>query len=347
MINTSFIQAFKSDTSWLGRVQEYFQVDDALLANIIACFFADRPRTGLPVRLPEWADELKGAALLEKQAEVIKQHGFDTDMSILGVMHLEYIIREDYRDEDYEQFFNTLETLMHKTPEPHILDFGSGMSGFGQLALAAYPVTCTFADVDPETLNYLQCICDSKWPGRAETQALPVLGNPVAKRHRVRINPQAVTGAFDVIIAADVLEHMLDPLTALIHLYDSLNRPGFFYVVYPDTIEGDWHTPEAHFLRPRCLSFLTRTCLHQSIPVWVKGGSSGQSLKHLLRGVVKRTVRAPLTRIEYKIAAPYWVRKSRRFARKYFTEHGDELLDTVRNKAKRVVRLEELLASID
>src|SRR4051794_1600949 len=80
---------FLEDKTWVSRAQRYSGMDEASFSDLLGAFFADRSFAGAPITPPSWASQLEGAGLLRKQEEVIEEHGWDRDMSILGIVHLE------------------------------------------------------------------------------------------------------------------------------------------------------------------------------------------------------------------------------------------------------------------
>ncbi len=228
MVDTEVLRSFLEDKSWLSRAQRYSGIDEEGFSDLLGAFFADRSFEGAPLRPPAWAKELEGAELVRKQNEIIERYGWDRDMSILGIVHLEELTWSRGKEDLLRQFLEALRKLTERNSRPHILDFGCGMSCFGQFALEHLDATCTFADVDPGTLDYLQQVCDERWPGRART--LPLGGQALTKRTRVCVDYRQVRGPFDVIIAADVLEHTLETLSILLHLYQQLDDGGFFFI---------------------------------------------------------------------------------------------------------------------
>jgi len=330
MDDTEVLRSFLEDKTWLSPAQRYSGIDEEGFSDLLGAFFADRSFEGAPIRPPDWAKELKGAELVRKQNEVIERHGWDRDMSIRGIVHLEELTWNRGKEDLLRQFLEQLRKLTARNPRPHILDFGCGMSCFGQIALEHFDATCTFADLDPATLDYLQRFCGERWPGQTHTQ--PLDGASLAKRARARVNFRQVVGPFDVIIAADVLEHTLETLSILLHLYEQLNEGGFFFINYPHFIEGDWHTPEAFYLYPWCMRYLFRVCVCQGTFVWRKEFKSpGKKLVH----------RA------FSLATPLLEARARAFARRYFHEHGEEIVRLVAEKSHRHITLDGLLKSVE
>ena len=228
MDDTEVLRSFLEDKTWLPRAQRYSGIDEEGFSDLLGAFFADRSFEAHRFNPPFGPRKLEVAELVRKQNEVIERYGWDRDMSILGVVHLEELTSNRGKENLLCQFLEALRKTTERHPRPHILDFGCGMSCFGQIALEHFDATCSFADVDPGTLDYLQRVCDERWPGRART--LPLGGPSLTKRARVCVDYRQVRGPFDVIIASDVLEHTLETLSILLHLYEQLNEGGFFFI---------------------------------------------------------------------------------------------------------------------
>jgi SAM-dependent methyltransferase len=329
MDDIEIIRPLLEDKRWLLRTQRYSGMDEEAFSDLLGAFFADRSFEGAPIQPPRWAKDLEGSALLRKQNEIIERYGWDRDMSLLGIVHLEDQAWGRGKEVLLLPFMEALRNTIQRNPSPHILDLGCGMSSFGQMALEHSDATCVFADLDPETLNYLQRICEERWPGRAQT--LPLVGASLCKRTRARIDYRQLRGPFDVIIASDVLEHTLDTLSILVELYEQLSEGGFFFVNYPHYMEGDWHTPEAFYLYPWCMRFLFRTCVYERDFVWRKEFTS---------------TRIRLIHLAAKLATPVFEARARAFARRYFREHGAEIVKVVAERSHRHITVDGLLESV-
>jgi 2-polyprenyl-3-methyl-5-hydroxy-6-metoxy-1,4-benzoquinol methylase len=324
------IADFHDDWGWLHEVQKFYNLDDEALGDLIGVFFAERNRSGLPVAVPDWTNVLQGDLLEERKKSIIAARGWAPDMSLNGTMHLEYLGRDEYKKDLHSIFLSALDAYTGTNKEPRILDFGSGTSSFCQVALyAGYHVTCVLADVDKEVLEYTDAYYARRWPGTTTVHAIEIEGRPISKRARVRVKYKALQGPYDVIILADVLEHTLDPLAILIHLFSQLTPRGLLFVNYPAEIEGDWHTPEAYFLRKWCYRFLRITCEQIDHCTWRR----------------RPLPAAPVT-AAFLVANHFLIRRARTFATRYFKEHGLEIVEEIERKARRVVRVDDLLASV-
>jgi SAM-dependent methyltransferase len=326
----SLIKDFHDDWTWLHEVRQYYKLDEAALGDLIAVFFADRARSGSPVQFPGWADALHGASLDEKKKLVMNVRDWTPEMSLLGTMHLEYLGREEYKKPLHTAFLAALDRYAKTRAELGILDFGAGTSSFCQLALyAGYRVHCTLADVDGETLEYADTYYSRRWPGTTKVHVIDIEGQPISKRSRVRIKYKSLLGPFDVVILADVLEHTLDPLGILIHLFTTLPPGGLLFVNYPAGIEGDWHTPEAFSLRKWCYLFLYLTCQRINQYTWRR------------RALAKTPVVAV-----FLLANRFLIQRAKAFATQYFIKHGSALAMEVAEKTRRVIYVEDLVRSV-
>ncbi len=114
--------------------------------------------------------------------------------------------------------------------------------------------------------------------------------------------------------------------------YEQLNEGGFFFINYPHYMEGDWHTPEAFYLFPWCMRYLFRACVYEPTFVWRKKFTS------------------PKTRLIHRaflLAKPVLEACGRAFARRYFHEHGKEIVKEVAERSKRHISVNSLLKSVD
>jgi len=324
------IEDFHANWDWLREVQQYYKLDDDALGDLIAVFFSDRNRSGLPVQVPSWAEALQDHLLEEKRKSVTKARGWTPDMSLNGIMHLEYLGREEYKKALHIAFLAELDRYTKNHKEPAILDFGAGTSSFCQLALhGGYRVNCAIADVDREVLAYVDAYYSRRWPGTTKFHVIDMEGQPISKRARVRIKYDSLRGPYDIVILTDVLEHTLDPLAILIHLFLQLSAGGLIFVNYPAEIAGDWHTPEAFFLRKWCYLFLLMTCKRTNRFTWQR-----RSLPSI-----------PVT-TGFLLTNQFLIQRARAFATRYFIAHGSDLVAEVERKARRVVLVKDLLTSV-
>ncbi len=326
------INDFNSDKSWMDQVRLYSGIREKEFSELLACFFHDRDREGYTLKLPDWAYALSGDELINKQNEIIKKRGWNTDMSLLGIIHLCYLAHAAYKKENHQNLLNHLEKKLEEKKKENInlLDYGCGASSFSQLALTFPRVFCTLSDVDPDVLEFLKWFFNEKWPGRFTTQKLNVLNNSLSKRSRIKVYFKEIKGTFDIIILADVLEHMLDPLSALLHFYSQLSAKGIFLIVYPKYVEGDWHTPEAFWMRKWCYLLLLLTCKREHGCFWHK----------------KNEIVIKIFCFCFKLIHPLLIKRSKIFAYNYFQKNGDEIVSVVQNRAKRTITVSELLESI-
>jgi 2-polyprenyl-3-methyl-5-hydroxy-6-metoxy-1,4-benzoquinol methylase len=325
------IEAHHADSTWMSGVMDYLGMDEDEFADLIGCFFGERPLEAAPVALPKWAEVLDGEAFERKRDEVCRERSWTADMPVLGIVHLEYIAREDYKLELHQEWLEALEGAIRPGGEFRVLDYGCGASSFSDLALARPEVCCTVADADPGVVDYLAWKYGRRARGRVTARALASPDTRISSRARVKVDFRRIAGKYDAIVLADVLEHTLDPLAVLLHMIAQLGRDGLLFVNYPREIEGDWHTPEAYSLWPWCQGLLRGSCNRLGRWTWRKvSGRRSAAVSRVLAAL------HPLLR-----------RRARRFARNHFREHGRELVEVVQARAQRRITVEELIASVD
>ncbi|MGD9201954.1 MAG: methyltransferase domain-containing protein [Chitinispirillia bacterium] len=327
------VTKFQNDTSWPGDVQEYFGMNGTDFGDLVSCFFYQNLTTlSSYIKIPEWASAFKGQELERKINEVISVHGWNSYMPVLGVAHLEIIARSYYKITLHKTFLKSLEMYICKSSKDvHMLDFGCGSSSFTQLAIKQYNLTCSLADIDREVLKYVNWLFNTKRKKNVTIHELKdTIYTPLSKHSRVKIDCSSLKGPYDIIIFADVLEHTLNPLAVLLHFLTYIKVNGFFLVNYPKYIEGDWHTPEAFFLRKWCLLLLLLTCRRKDKIIWHKRNNP----------FIFLIIAA------FKFINPLLQFYAKRFSVRYFKKNGAELVNQVKEKAKREITVTDLLSSV-
>jgi trans-aconitate methyltransferase len=144
---------------------------------------------------------------------------------------------------------------MVKTPPRRVLDVGCFCGGSGRWLKERFP-EATFVGIEmlPEAAAMAREVYDK------------VIESPFEE---VDLEAEGLTeGSLDAIIAADVLEHMVNPWAALIRLKPLLAPGGFIYISLPnvrnlavlaDLAEGNWRYEGAGILDVTHLRFFTRT----------------------------------------------------------------------------------------
>lgn len=97
-----------------------------------------------------------------------------------------------------------------------VLDFGGGV-GSHALVLAAMGYEVTLADISGELLDL------AEWRARIRTRPVRI----------VHLDRQRLEDVYDVIVAADVLEHLTAPANTLMELCRRLRHGGFLFVSMP------------------------------------------------------------------------------------------------------------------
>jgi 2-polyprenyl-3-methyl-5-hydroxy-6-metoxy-1,4-benzoquinol methylase len=323
------IIGYENDCSWVQDVMSYASWDKEALEDFLGCFCMEPMTAVKSLKLPDWACEPRNNTYQLRRAAVMRERNWHEDMSLAGIIHLELIARDVYKRSLHQQWSSALERFALGNRKCKMLDYGSGVSSFTELALYYSHVGSTLADVDPGVVEYLRHKY-ARWNGRVDVVVLPSTAK-VSTRARVKVDVQYISGNFDAIVAADVLEHVLDPLGTLLHLLDCLKPGGIILINYPKYIEGDWHTPEAFYLRKWCFALLMATCERVSDVVWRKRSTA---ICFAIGSV-------------FRASRPVLCARSRALARRYFQINGSQLIETIRRKAHREVTVEELIRSVD
>jgi 2-polyprenyl-3-methyl-5-hydroxy-6-metoxy-1,4-benzoquinol methylase len=319
------MRAYHDDASWLGRLAEYANFTRRELDDFLACFFADCATSPLPA----WARDPESPAYAARRDALCRERGWHRALPLCRLVHYELMAREAYKAPLHVEWLETLGVVVRPGEPFRVLDYGCGVGSFGNLALAFDEVHCTLADVDPELVKYLECK-HRDLGARVRIHPLSQPLQPRANLVRVPVDSRSVSGSYDAIVLADVLEHLLDPLRVLRHLLSLLRPGGLVLVNYPHEIDGDWHTPEAFYLRRWCY-LLLRACARHVRPHTLQ-------MRH-----------APWTPALLRLARacnPALYRRAMGFARAHFRQHGEELADAVRSLAQREVTSRDLLESI-
>lgn len=184
------------------------------------------------------------------------------------------------------------------------LDYGCGTANLVETLVDQPGFDFHLCDINPVLVAY----CRHKFRSvpQVKVERIPTHDKVTGDQCRVRTRRRTVFGRHNVIHVMDVLEHTLNPLELLIQLIRALEPGGLLIFIFPDNIEGDWHTPEANFLRPYCLELVERLFTQVDGMVWQKTASLVLE-KRLLR----------------KAAWHNWWHypKARKFARQHFLSH--------------------------
>jgi len=158
------------------------------------------------------------------------------------------------------------------SPPRRLLDYGCGTANFIENLLDLPELSFVLMDVDPVVVNY----CRYKFrrqEDRVTCCLMPMKRIPEGDQCRVPVKARTIRGRFDIIHCVDVLEHTLDPLRPLMQMTRALPPGGLLIFHYDTGIEGTWHTPEAHYLRPFCMAMVHRLFRQSHDLVYVKACS--------------------------------------------------------------------------
>jgi SAM-dependent methyltransferase len=292
------IRAYHADRTWQADVCAYSGLSEAELLSRDAA--------------PEAADASSRTAT----AREIARH--------------EEMARAEYKLALHRDWLKALAAAVRPGRPFHVLDYGCGASSFVHFALDWPEVHGTLAEAGEVMLPYMRWRSERRGDGRTRVVGLSARRSRYHGSARLRVDVSGVSGAFDAIVLADVLEHTLDPLRVLIHLLAHLRPGGIAFVNYPSEVDGDWHTPEAYFQRQACFLLLRSGCRDVGGHTWRR-----------------RPEPLPSAALALARCAEPWLRRaSRRFARHIFQERGDSLVARIRELSGRELSVGDLLADV-
>ena len=183
----------------------------------------------------------------------------------------------------------------HRGKELSILDYGCGTGNLVENFLDIPDARFHLMDVDPVIVSY----CRYKFrnfQGRVQCDSIATLSPLQGDECRVATPSTTIRGTYDVVFAVDVLEHTLDPWALTINITTSLVHGGLFFFIYPDNIEGTWHTPEANYQRPYVLKLVDRLYKEVSPAAYKKHASKLRELFVTQTSAVYNMIKYPFIR---------------------------------------------------
>lgn len=108
-----------------------------------------------------------------------------------------------------------------------VLEIGAGPGSITKLLTSASNCRVTALDIDPESVKRLALYCEHAYQVDLNKAAWPeILGN---------------SKKFEVLVAADVLEHVYEPLTVLKTMMGFLNEDGYIVISIPHVAHSAVH----------------------------------------------------------------------------------------------------------
>ncbi len=320
-------EAYHAETDWLDTMSAWSKMDRSTLCDFLACFYRDRDPRAEGYALPTWASDPDSATYRETRERLIAKHGWEQYSDPGVVIHSELMARAEYKVPIHLAWIEALQDL---GPDVigRIVDVGAGASSYCTLARRVLPdAHTTLAEVHPGLVDYLRYKHRDE---NVEAVQLRTMGAArLTEQHRAGLDLSSIPGRHDAAVLGDVLEHVLDPLGILLTLRSRLRRDGLLMIAYASYIEGDWHTPEAYYLRPWCLRFLARTSKKQN--KWCRRLTPGP--------------KATLTTSLFHALKPVLDLQARRFTRRYFRENGEHLCREVAATGRQIT-VDDLLRSV-
>ncbi len=257
--------------------------------------------------LEPWIDTFDAPETKSLRDEIVREKGWNWDRVGVNVLQNEIYRRIPQIQGSYRHLKDVIQAFKEKSVPGRLsfLDYGCGTANLVEHLLEIPEIDFTLTDINPILVDY----CRHKLKdhaGRVRCELIPTKEQVTGDRCRVRTRRRTVFGRYDVIHVMDVLEHTLNPLVLLIQMIRSLKPNGLLIFIFPDDIEGDWHTPEANFLRAYCLGLVARLFTQKDDLVWQKSGDPRLERKLLCRATLHDWLAYP---------------KAKRFAKRYFRDH--------------------------
>lgn len=187
-------------TDLLGELRSFFQIpsqvtDDQLFEQCLA---------GAQTLTQEWRDR----KVDPKNAETVLSFYAETRAYCYELVGLDLLAPEGRMRQ-----LGAFSTFLKERGAKSGLDFGSGIGSTG-ITLLRSGFQCEFADVSPNNLEFIRLRLKNR-KLQAKTHLLPEASLP--------------QGAYDFVLAMDVLEHVQDPIEKIAELRTLLKPGGFLF----------------------------------------------------------------------------------------------------------------------
>lgn len=258
--------------SWIEDFATFFKVETTDVKTIFEVFLGDRANSwSHPFgELSPWVQHWESETSMEIRNEIKSERGWNWNNVGAKILQNEIYRRTCGAASQFQHLKG--EVLKYKQRvgrDIHLLDYGCGTSNFIDHIVNESGIYFDIWETDPIAVEY----CKHKYrniPNVTSCNLIPSPNRYSGDACRVPTLPVHFNTSYDVVYTMDVLEHTLDPLSILISLVDSIRPDGLLCFNYPDNIEGDWHTPEANYMRPFCLLYVNLLFTQQDVLVFTK-----------------------------------------------------------------------------
>ncbi|MDD5557497.1 MAG: class I SAM-dependent methyltransferase [bacterium] len=245
-------------TPWIRDFAEHFNIPIGDVKRVYEVFLGNTARVWPHPfgELADWVNDWDSAESRRIRNAVAREKGWSWNAVGAKILHNEIYRRTPEIRGLFDELRHIIIDYRREAGNGiDILDYGCGSANFVEHLLDLPDIRFRLMDVDPVVVSY----CAFKFrahAGRVRCERIPSRIPLEGDQTRIPTLPGAIEGKYNVIFMMDVLEHTLDPLSVVIRATRALPPRGLFIFNFPDYIEGTWHTPEAHYLRPFCLEIV-------------------------------------------------------------------------------------------
>jgi SAM-dependent methyltransferase len=253
------------DLQWIIEFGNHFKISPADAKLVFEIFLGNRANDWPHPfgTLAPWATDWDSEKSKNIRTAIAKERGWNWNNIGAKLLQNEIYRRTPEMIRGYNEFKEiVVKHRKYPSKELSILDYGCGTGNLAENLLDIPNTRFHLMEVDPIIVSY----CRYKFrnfQGRVQCDSIATLFPVQGDECRVATPSTTIHGTYDVIFAIDVLEHTLDPLALTINITTSLVHGGLFFFIYPDEIDGTWHTPEANYQRPYVLKLVD--CLYKEV----------------------------------------------------------------------------------
>jgi SAM-dependent methyltransferase len=295
---------------WIKDFADFFKISAEDVKLVYEVFIGDRVNSWPHPfgEIAEWVYDWNSERTQTIRHKIKEEKRWNWDNVGAKILQNEIYRRVPTVLNEYNQFKKVISDYQQqKNKDILILDYGCGTSNVVEHVVDIPNTYYDLKDTDPVVVEY----CRHKFRNNSTVlscELIPSLNKYTGDACRVPTLPVIYNRFYDIIYTMDVLEHTLDPLTILVGMVNHLKEGGLLLFNYPDNIEGDWHTPEANYLRPFCLFYINLLLTQEGVVVFRKTCSKQVEKKVNILAKLFSVVSKPFIKkyaIEYLRNTPY------------------------------------------